>query len=124
MLSVIAALSLNRVTLWVTARPATGAKTYCCMRAEILGALFNGLFLWVLVAFIWLEAAQRLRHPPEVRGLIVIATALVGLVVNTFSAWMTFGEARIGRAGIAVRAVFVHVVSDLIGTLGVLIAGA
>jgi cobalt-zinc-cadmium efflux system protein len=124
MLTDIAALLLSLFTLWISTRPANAAKTYGYLRAEILGALLNGLFLWVLVAFIWLEAAQRLRHPQEVRGLIVIATALVGLVVNTFSAWMTFGEARIGRAGIAVRAVFVHVVSDLIGTLGVLIAGA
>ena len=124
MLTDIAALLLSLFTLWVSARPANAAKTYGYLRAEILGALFNGLFLWVLVAFIWLEAAQRLRHPAEVRGVIVIATALVGLVVNTFSAWMTAGETRIGRAGIAVRAVFVHIVSDLIGTLGVLIAGA
>ncbi len=49
----------------------------------------------------------------------------VGLAVNGFSAWMTHaGGAEGGRPGMAVRAVFVHVLSDLIGTFGVMLAGA
>src|SRR5271169_864108 len=56
----IAALSLTLLTLWISARPASSAKTFGYLRAEILGALFNGLLLWVLVVFVWFEAAQRL----------------------------------------------------------------
>jgi cobalt-zinc-cadmium efflux system protein len=125
MLTDIAALCLSLLTLWISARPATSGKTYGYLRAEILGALINGLFLWLLVAFIWLEAAGRLRHPPPVHSLTVILVALIGIIVNSFSAWMTLGTRREGgQAGMAVRAVFVHVVSDLIGSLGVLASGA
>jgi cobalt-zinc-cadmium efflux system protein len=53
----------------------------------------------------------------------VMAIALVGIAVNTFSAWMTMQGAA-GKRGMAVRAVFVHVISDLIGTIGVLASGA
>jgi cobalt-zinc-cadmium efflux system protein len=121
----IAALCLSLLTLWISLRPASGAKTYGYLRAEILGALLNGLFLWLLVAFIWVEAVQRLRHPHPVAGLAVMGVALVGIAVNTFSAWMTYGaEEGAGRTGMAVRAVFVHVISDLIGSVGVLVAGA
>src|ERR1700685_4812633 len=62
MLTDIAALCLRMLTLWISTRPASSAKTYGYLRAEILGALFNGLLLWVLVVFVWFEAAQRLRN--------------------------------------------------------------
>jgi len=125
MLTDIAALCLALLTLWISTRPASGAKTYGYLRAEILGALANGLFLWLLVIFIWFEAAERLRDPRPVEGLTVIAIATVGLGVNGFSAWMTHAAGtEAGRSGMAVRAVFVHVLSDLIGTFGVMLAGA
>ena len=123
MLTDIAALVLSLLTLWISTRPASSAKTYGYLRAEILGALLNGLFLWLLVVFIWFEAYERLRHPRHVAGLAVMGIAVIGIAVNTFSAWMTTQGAG-GKRGMAVHAVFVHVVSDLIGTIGVLASGA
>jgi cobalt-zinc-cadmium efflux system protein len=122
----IAALCLSLLTLWISSRPASGAKTFGYLRAEILGALFNGLLLWVLVVFVWFEAAGRLRNPPAVNSPTMMAVATLGIAVNSFSAWMTAGtgHGHAGRAGMAVRAVFVHVVSDLVGSIGVLVAGA
>jgi cobalt-zinc-cadmium efflux system protein len=125
MLTDIAALCLGMLTLWISTRPASSAKTYGYLRAEILGALLNGIFLWVLVIFIWIEAAGRLRHPHPVAGLGVMAVAIVGIGVNTFSAWMTStnmpGDPK---RGMAMRAIFVHVISDLVGSIGVLASGA
>ena len=66
MLTDVAAICLSLVTLWISSRPARGGKTYGYLRAEILGALFNGLFLWLLVIFIWIEAVNRLRNPTPV----------------------------------------------------------
>lgn len=123
----IAALCLSMLTLWISTRPASSAKTYGYLRAEILGALLNGLFLWLLVVFIWFEALARLRHPHPVSGLPVMAIAIVGIGVNTFSAGMTSTatDSRSSHShGMAVRAVFVHVVSDLLGSVGVLASGA
>src|SRR5271170_2863788 len=124
LLTDIAALCLALLTLWISTRPASSAKTYGYLRAEILGALLNGLFLWLLVVFIWIEAVERLRNPHPVSGLGVMAVAIVGIGVNTFSAWMTRAEAT-GAAGrgMAMRAAFVHVLSDLVGSVGVLVAG-
>ena len=125
MLTDIAALCLGLLTLWISTRPASSAKTYGYLRAEILGALLNGLFLWLLVAFIWIEAVGRLRNPRPVSGLGVMAVAIVGIGVNTFSAWMTSTDTPGGpRRGMAIRAVFVHVISDLVGSVGVLASGA
>ncbi|HUY19043.1 MAG TPA: cation diffusion facilitator family transporter [Candidatus Binataceae bacterium] len=123
MLTDIAALVIGLLTLWVSTRPASAGKTYGYLRAEILGALLNGLFLWLLVVFIWFEAVQRLRSPEAVAGLPVMMVAIAGIGINSFSAWITSRSAQHGH-GMAMRAVFVHVCSDLIGSLGVLCAGA
>ena len=110
MLTDIAALCLGLLTLWISTRPASSEKTYGYLRAEILGALLNGLLLWLLVVFIWIEAVERLRNPRPVSGLGVMAIAIVGIGVNTFSAWMTSSDAPGGhKHGMAMRAVFVHV---------------
>jgi cobalt-zinc-cadmium efflux system protein len=128
LLTDIAALCLSLFTLWIAAKPAQGARTYGYLRAEILGALVNGVMLWVLVIFVWIEAAGRLRHPEPVKGLTVMAVAVIGVVINAFSAWMTMGGGDDGHGhhhgGMAQHAVFLHVLSDLVSSIGVLIAGA
>jgi cobalt-zinc-cadmium efflux system protein len=124
LLTDVAAILLSLFALWVAARPARAGKTYGYLRAEILGALLNGLFLWVLVAFLLFEAVHRLTKPEHVNGLPVMAIAGVGLLVNSFSAWFTHQGSDSHGHGMALRAVFVHVLSDLIGSLGVLLAGA
>jgi cobalt-zinc-cadmium efflux system protein len=118
----IAALCLGLFTLWISSRPATAGKTYGYVRAEILGALFNGLLLWLLVAFLWFEAVERLRNPPVVNGLPVVAIAAVGIVMNLTVARIMVGSRNLS-AGMALRALLLHVVSDLIGSVGVLLAG-
>lgn len=125
MLTDIAALCLGIITLWISSRPATSGKTFGYLRAEILGALVNVLFLWMLVAFICIEAITRLHTPEAVSGVTVMDIAAVGIVINLFSAWVTWqsGQQGTGR-GMAMRAVCAHVISDLVGVMGVLIAGA
>jgi cobalt-zinc-cadmium efflux system protein len=131
LLTDIAALCLSLFTLWIAAKPARGGRTYGYLRAEILGALVNGVALWVLVIFVWIEAAGRLRHPEPVEGLTVMAVATAGILINSFSAWMTKdgSDHSHGHGGgnsngsMARRAVFLHVLSDLASSIGVLIAG-
>ncbi|MBV8771804.1 MAG: cation transporter [Deltaproteobacteria bacterium] len=123
MLTDIAALCLGLFTLWISSLPATAGKTYGYQRAEILGALFNGLMLWLLVAFLWFEAAERLRKPPAVNGLPVMVIAAIGIAMNLSFAWITL-RSRNFSAGMALRSVVIHVASDLIGSIGVLLAGA
>ena len=127
LLTDIAALCLSLFTLWIASKPAQGARTYGYLRAEILGALVNGVMLWVLVVFVWIEAAERLHHPEPVKGPEVMAVALAGIGINSFSAWMTKGGADHSHGntgGMARRAVFLHVMSDLASSIGVLMAGA
>ena len=118
----IGAICLSLFTIWVSSRPAGASKTYGYLRAEILGALFNGLFLWLMVALIFIEAIHRMREPHPVAGLPVMALAVAGIAINSFAAWMTYSKDN--RGGMALRAVFVDAVADLAGSCGVLIAGS
>ena len=123
LLTDLAAIGLSLLALWISSRPAQAGKTYGYLRAEILGALLNGLLLWLLVALLFFEAVRRLRSPAQVGGLGVMGIASAGLLVNSFAAWFTYQSHETAQHGMALRAVFLHVVSDLIGSIGVLIAG-
>jgi len=118
----IGAICLSLFTIWISSRPAGASKTYGYLRAEILGALFNGLLLWLIVVFIFIEAFHRIREPHAVAGLPVMALAAAGIAINSFAAWMTYSRGNRGR--MAMRAVFVDAVADLAGSCGVLITGA
>src|SRR5260370_33034519 len=74
MLTDIAALCLGMLTLWISTRPASSAKSYGYLRAEILGALLNGLFLCVLLVFICIEAFGGLRNPRPVSAFGVLCS--------------------------------------------------
>ena len=83
-----AAIALALIAARLAARPAEGNLTYGLKRVEILSAQANGITLWLLAAWFIYEAVQRLLHPPDVDGGLVLGTALVGIVVNVAAAWL------------------------------------
>jgi cobalt-zinc-cadmium efflux system protein len=121
MLTDVGALTLGLFALWVAGRPPTDSKTFGYHRAEILAALANGVGLGIAVLFILGEAWERLHDPTPVRtgGMMIVAAA--GMVVNVVCARLLAP----GEAGsLNRRAAFLHVISDLLGSLGALAAGA
>lgn len=105
------ALRLNRT------RPTT-QHTYGRRRWSILIALGNaGLLLLTMGALAW-EAAGRLRHPDELPGLTIAGVALIGLLINGFTAFLL----RHGRE-LNTRAAFLHLVADAAVSAGVAGAG-
>jgi cobalt-zinc-cadmium efflux system protein len=82
MLTDAAALALAVMAIRIARRPATAAMTYGYHRAEILAALANGATVVAIAIVIAIEAVRRLAEPPEVRGTLMMAVALGGLVVN------------------------------------------
>lgn len=120
MLSDVVALGLTLFALWMAGRPATAAKTFGYHRAEILAALVNGVVLWVVVVFVLREAWGRLADPPPVAGGGMTAIAVLGLVVNVVVARRLHGHR--GHS-LNLRGAYLHVLSDLLGSIGVLVAG-
>ena len=119
MLTDAAAIGLSLVAISLAARPARGALTFGFRRVEILSAQANGVTLLVLAAFIAYEAINRLFDPPVVRGWLILAVALVGVLVNFIATWTL---ARANRRSLNVEGSFQHLLTDLYGFIGTAIA--
>lgn len=120
MLADVAALLLAMLALWFAARPITPRKTYGYYRLEILAALANGVALVVISLLISYEAFQRIRQPQEVQGLELTLIAVGGLVINAVSAWLLHSASE---DNLNMRAAFLHVVGDMLGSIGAIAAG-
>jgi len=113
------ALGIALVAAWSAKRPPGPTRTYGYGRAEILAALANGSLLLGVAGFVAWEALSRLREPPEVRVGIMAAIAAGGLLVNAFAAIWLHGA---GQRSLNVRAAYLHVLGDLLGSIGALAA--
>jgi len=113
------ALALAAVAAWLALRPPSPRHSYGFGRLETLAALFNALLMLALVAGVSAAAVARLLAPPPVLGGIVTWVALAGLAVNLAAAWLLAG----GGANLNVRAAFLHVMGDLLGSVAALVSG-
>lgn len=121
MVSDVAALALSLLAVWMAARPASTRRTFGNSRAEILAALANGLALAVVAVFISVHAIERFFEPTAVAGDGVIGVATGGLVINLVGLWILEG----GRSeSLNVRGAFLHVLSDTLASVGVILSGA
>ncbi|MEW6325608.1 MAG: cation diffusion facilitator family transporter [Nitrospirota bacterium] len=116
----VGALSLALVAMWLVGRPATHAKTYGYHRAEILAALFNGLALWLIAGLIWHEAYQRLFAQPPIQTAGMTVIAALGLLANLVS---YFFLSTMPRQTLNTRTAMLHLVGDIMGSVGALAAG-
>jgi cobalt-zinc-cadmium efflux system protein len=115
-----AALGLSVWAARLARRPAGGGMTFGLRRAEILAAQANGATLLLLGAAIVVEAIRRLASPPDVRGGLVLATAIAGAAVNVAALWQV---ARANRRSLNVEGSFRHLLTDLYAFAGTAVAG-
>lgn len=119
MLTDVGGLALALFALWMSQRPATPRKTYGYYRVEILAALANAVVLFLIAFYILYEAYRRFQEPPEVASLPMLGVAVVGLGVNLFGIW---NLRRGAKESLNVQGAFLEVVSDTLGSLGVIVA--
>ncbi len=120
MLTDVCGLGLALFAAWMSTKPLTPAKTYGYYRVEILAALTNAVVLFLLSFYILYEAYGRFREPPEVSSLPMLGVATVGLVVNLIGIWLL---RRTAKDSLNMQGAFLEVVSDLLSSVGVLVAG-
>ncbi len=120
MLNDVLALSFALVAAWLALRPISTKRTYGYYRIEILAALFNGIFLWAVVAILFYSAIQRILQPAPVESLTMLIIALFGLIANGLAA-ITLSRSR--EESLNIRGAFLHVVADTFGSIGAIFAG-
>ncbi|MGJ0397379.1 MAG: cation diffusion facilitator family transporter [Methylocystis sp.] len=121
MLTDAGGLALALIAIRFSERPATPQKTYGYVRMEVLSALTNAVVLLLLTIYIFYEAYQRFLNPPEILGSPMLAVAVVGLAVNLISMkLLSAGSSE----SLNVKGAYFEVLSDMLGSLGVIVAAA
>jgi cobalt-zinc-cadmium efflux system protein len=120
MLADVAAIGLALVVARLAERPATAERSFGLLRLEVLAALVNGALLVAIAVGVGIEAVQRFAMPRPVDGALVLAVGAVGLAANAVGAAVLHQG---HRHSLHQRGVYLHVMSDLLGSIGVLAAG-
>jgi cobalt-zinc-cadmium efflux system protein len=112
-------LLISLLALFFAARPATKRRTFGYHRLEILAAMVNGVILVALAAIVVYEAIHRIGAPTDVRSGIMLPVAAAGLVTNLIAAWFLHGSHSLNA-----RSAYLHVLSDALSSMAVVIGGA
>ena len=116
-----AALAIALFAAWIAQRPATPQRSFGFMRLEVFAALVNGAVLILIAIGIGIEAWRRLRAPPAVNGTLLAGVAAIGLLANIVAVAILH---RGHEHSLNQRGAYLHVVGDLLGSVGALLAGA
>ncbi|CEG29705.1 cation diffusion facilitator family transporter [Bacillus sp. B-jedd] len=120
MLSDAAALGLSYFAIRLGERKATPGKTFGYKRFEIIAAALNGLTLIAISIYIFIEAFQRFRNPPEVQSMGMLVISVIGLLVNIAAAYILMRGDK--EENLNVRSAFLHVLGDMLGSVGAITA--
>lgn len=120
MLTDVGALLISLWALTLASTPADDRRTFGLQRAEILAALFNGVTLLALSAFIVYEAVPRLFDPQPIQSGIMMGVAAAGLVVNVAGFFLL---RRHSAGNLNIRGALLHVLGDLLSSVAVLVGG-
>lgn len=128
------ALGLSYFALRLAARPPDDRHSYGWHRAEVIAALINGVSLLVIAIGIWVEAIERWQSPVEIKSLEMMIIAAIGLAVNIIVALILGGHdhdhdhdhvhtnQRKSERNLNVHSAYLHVLGDLISSVGVIVA--
>ena len=121
MLTDVAALALSLFVAWFMRQPSTPQKSFGYLRWEILAAFLNGAALILLSVYIIVESIMRLRDPQPIEGGLMFGIAVAGLVVNVIAARILHSGSQ---HNLNVRGAYLHVLGDLLASVGVVAAAA
>jgi cobalt-zinc-cadmium efflux system protein len=103
----------------IARRPVSDRHSFGLARIEVIAAFVNALAMLAVVAWIFIEAIDRIRSPVSVKGGEVFVIATIGLLVNIAVAWSLSRD----RENVNTRAAFIHVIGDLLGSVAAIVAG-
>ncbi len=119
MLTDAAALALAWAGFYFGRKSSNGQKTFGYFRLEVLAALINALTLIGLTVWIGVEAVERFENPVEVMAVPMFAVAVIGLLVNCFVFLIL---TKSNQEHINIKSALLHVLGDLLGSIGAIAA--
>ena len=116
-----AALAIALAAIKIGKLPADDRRTFGYQRFEILAALFNASMLFAVAMYILYEAYLRFSQPPEIQSAGMMIVAVIGLIINLISMRILFSSAQ---DSLNVKGAYLEVLSDALGSVGVIIGAA
>ncbi|MBA9079145.1 MULTISPECIES: cation diffusion facilitator family transporter [Rufibacter] len=120
MLTDVGGLAFALIAINLAERKATPEKTFGYYRAEILAALANAVILICISLYILYEAYLRFKNPPEVESKFMLVIAGIGLVVNLIGMYIL---RKSSTESLNMKGAYFEVLSDMLTSIGVIIAG-
>lgn len=115
-ISLIVTFTANRLAK----KRATSDKTFGYKRAEIIAAFINAISLILLSIWLIIESVQRLLTPEAVNEITVIYLSLVAIAGNGLSVYLLYRQTD---KNLNIKSAYVHLLSDLMASVVVLIGG-
>lgn len=115
----VAGLSLALLAAALGQRPATDARTWGFRRAEVVAAAAQAAVLLAVGGFVLVQAVRRLVSPPAVDSTLMVVFGVIGLAVNAV-AIAVLASSR--HSNLNMRAAFLEVVNDALGSVAVIVA--
>jgi len=120
MLTHLFSLLIAFIAIKLASKPISHHKTFGYHRAEILAAFVNGITIVLVVGFIFYGAAKKFIAPEPVAAKEMFFIATAGLAVNLLSAFILKDA---GKKDINVKGAFVHLLSDTISSVAIVVGG-
>jgi len=115
------AIILSLFAVHLSMKPSTADNTYSLARMEIVAAFINGISLVLFSGFIFYEAFERILEPVEIKGGLMLTIAFIGMIVNIIAGAILWSSSH---GNLNVKGAFLHVLGDLAGSVGAVLAGA
>lgn len=119
MLGDVAALALAFFAIWLSSQPAGPTRTYGYHRSEILAALANSVLMVLISIYVLFESVHRFSSPPEIHSSQMLVVAIIGLCINLVSMRLL---SQGSSDSLNTRAAYLEVVSDMLASIGVIVA--
>lgn len=120
MLTDVVGLLLAFIAIKIGERKADSKKTFGYYRTEILAAVINAVVLLGISVYVLFEAYQRFKSPPEVQSKSMLIVAGIGLLVNIAGMLILRKDSE---ASLNMKGAYFEVLSDMLTSVGVMIAG-
>ena len=117
-LSDVGAIILSFVAHLISRKSRNQFKTFGYERAETLAAFTNGVILIVISVVLFVEAIQRFWKPEHIHGGIMLIVSIIGLAANIISMLAMHSDSK---ANLNVRSTFIHMLSDALSSVAVVI---
>ena len=117
------AITISVFSAWAEGRPASIERTFGYHRVEVVGSMLGALALWLVAAWVLFESISRVqdRAELEINGGLMLIVGIIGVVVNILAGLVLKLGSRGNRKA---DEAFWHLVSDFLGSIGVVAAAA